>query len=279
MAVFEPNLFFAKVFPDHKYSAELVAEEDSWRSIWRCQREGDPVSEDKEVEIPSFAILKHTPSFIRRLQSGLSFVWKQPRNSATEAIILELFGPKGTLHHLNTPEGVRVPHLIQYDLPLCVMVMEDLGRNLLTLDRLFTREFMQDCKLPISKVEDRCGELGRRIGAFLAALHSRETLHESRYPFDLVFNTLPVRVAREKEFEGCMARDVTQWVTERLLWVDPEMADRVCKRIHENCTRYLYPRELCVSLLDMDPSSIVVSSSHFEFSVPKTRLMKVGVIN
>ncbi|KAK4454716.1 hypothetical protein QBC34DRAFT_375216 [Podospora aff. communis PSN243] len=215
---FDPILFLSMFYPGGRFNkAEHLGGSGSWRSSWRCERVR-PLPGDKKDAIPLSVIVKYTEDFTARVPGGIAVVWDSPCLSDIEAKVLELFsGPHGTLHHLNSPECVRVPRLLRKETTRNARVIEDLGRHMIALDRLFTPEFMQDCKIPISLVEDRCGEIGRRIGTFMGSLNTRETKKVLRRE-----GILPKVIVGDDD----AIERVTKWITNRLSQCDPEKAAR-----------------------------------------------------
>ncbi|GAB1311521.1 hypothetical protein MFIFM68171_01731 [Madurella fahalii] len=236
--------------------------------------------------LPPSLILKHAPPYIATL--GASAPFSQARQTV-EATVLELFHnptnsqqqqqqrhetPLAFVTHGSNPEAdeaVRIPRLIAHDATSNILMLEDLGDDLVTLWDLFTDPAATaQNSAPARPLRDRCATMGVRLGRFFRHLHSaaaftRAAASLSEQGRAALDSALTRDVVRDAAVRPLLAR-LRQWAglgKEE----DGEDGERAAQRLYARVEADFergdrgeaYDGEACLSMGDFHPGSVLVS--------------------
>jgi hypothetical protein len=160
-----------------------------------------------------------------------------------EASTLALFGSAGPLVSLNHYNLVRVPQVLHHSSEASVLVIEDLG-PLITLWDLLGPKSLHNIDVSDEEAETIGRNIGDRLGAFFAALHTSRIAGGASQVAEQSLNYLVVLDATVKP------------VLERLKV--HEDAAQLYSRVLKDYTRDPLPEEKCVTLGDCHPGAVLL---------------------
>ncbi|KXX78558.1 hypothetical protein MMYC01_204521 [Madurella mycetomatis] len=224
-------------------------------------------------------ILKYAPPYIAAV--GASAPFPQARQTV-EATVLKLFYNPTSEHHQqneaplaflangSNPQAdgaVSIPRLIVHDTTSNVLILEDLGDDLITLWDLFKNPnpnpdpTATSPSAPAHPLRDRCANMGFRLGLFFRNLHSAATLTRiltavSDRDRATLESTLTREVVRDAAVRPILPR-LQQWAG----LGDDGTARRLYARVEADFERGdggAYGGEACLSMGDLHPGSVLV---------------------
>ncbi|KAH8662062.1 hypothetical protein BX600DRAFT_512939 [Xylariales sp. PMI_506] len=200
--------------------------------------------------IPSM-ILKHAPPFVAALGPDAPFPAERQVVEAAALSLCQEAGALGWSKHSCSIQ-VRVPQVLHHDRNASVLIIEDLG-PLVTLWEILTPAAFSALALSDDLIGRTGSDVGRRIGAFFARLHSDATLKR------LLENPTASQVADIKE--NLLTRDVVLDaavlpIRERLGTYPA--AESLYDRVVVDYQREPVPGETLFSLGDCHPGAILL---------------------
>ncbi|KAK3383448.1 kinase-like domain-containing protein [Lasiosphaeria ovina] len=258
-------VFLSSQYPGSRYETEplsggLVNITARARLCEPSSSSNNASSEDGQQQPPPASlVLKYAPPFIAAVGSSAPF--SQGRQ-AIEARTLRLFSPDGPLAALNVKggEGVTVPRLVAHDTARWVLAMEDLGALVTLWDVFFFSRTNSSGSSVFAEGAEFCAEMGRRLGAFMAAVHSPVSLNA-------VLSSGTAAEAAAAEAADDAAAIVYSAAVEPVLarlqeqgGLSPTTASRLFERVHNDAVRTRpYAGEACLAMGDFHPGSVLVS--------------------